>query len=239
MFRTLLLTVLGGVLLTAQAQTPVKNLGKVASSNPTTVKHATHIPSAITGNETDQRPATPVLDFSGVRSTVGTQIGNTTYDLQTNYGVCRRVLVESNGTVHGTWTRSTSGDVAAPDRGTGYNVSTDNGATWGPAPTTRIEGALRTGWPNVGVTATGRLFSITHTAAQGLNFCYKDQGAPDWTNRIVGEELGDIGGVWPRVGNDGNSIHVVISRQEGSASNIPGGLFYFRSLDGGDTWEGA
>lgn len=238
MFRTLLLTVLGGVLLTAQAQTPVKNLGKVASSNPTTVKHATHIPSAITGNETDQRPATPVLDFSGVRSTVGTQIGNTTYDLQTNYGVCRRVLVESNGTVHGTWTRSTSGDVAAPDRGTGYNVSTDNGATWGPAPTTRIEGALRTGWPNVGVTATGRLFSITHTAAQGLNFCYKDQGAPDWTNRIVGEELGDIGGVWPRVGNDGNSIHVVISRQEGSASNIPGGLFYFRSLDGGDTWEG-
>ncbi|HRI29640.1 MAG TPA: sialidase family protein, partial [Chitinophagales bacterium] len=174
----------------------------------------------------------------GARSTVGTQIGNTTYDLQTNYGVCRRVALESSGTVHATWTRSTSGDVAAPDRGTGYNVSADNGATWGPAPTARIEGSLRTGWPNVGVTASGRIFSITHTSAQGMNFCYKDPGALGWTNRIIGEELGDITGVWPRVGNDGNSIHAVISRQEGNASGVPGGIYYFRSLDGGTTWEG-
>ncbi len=174
----------------------------------------------------------------GARSTVGTQIGNTTYDLQTNYGVCRRVALESSGTVHATWTRSTSGDVAAPDRGTGYNVSADNGATWGTAPTARIEGSLRTGWPNVGVTASGRIFSITHTSAQGMNFCYKDPGALGWTNRIIGEELGDITGVWPRVGNDGNSIHAVISRQEGNASGVPGGIYYFRSLDGGTTWEG-
>jgi len=237
MFRALLLVALTGLFFNAQAQVKVGNTGKVASK-PAVVKHATHTPQSINGNETDQRHAVQAPAQSGARSTVGTQIGNTTYDLQTNYGVCRRVALESSGTVHATWTRSTSGDVAAPDRGTGYNVSADNGATWGTAPTARIEGSLRTGWPNVGVTASGRIFSITHTSAQGMNFCYKDPGALGWTNRIIGEELGDITGVWPRVGNDGNNIHAVISRQEGIASGVTGGLFYFRSLDGGNTWEG-
>ncbi len=166
-----------------------------------------------------------------------TQIGNTTYDLQANYGVCRRVFVESNGTIHGTWMRSTSGDIVAPDRGTGYNVSADNGETWGPSPTTRIEGILRTGWPNVGVTESGRVFSITHVSAQGLNFCYKDPTS-NWTNRIIGQELGDLNGTWPRAANDGNYIHAIIGRSSGVASGMNRGLYYFRSFDGGDNWEG-
>jgi len=239
MFRTLLIAVLTGLCFSLQAQVQVGKTVKSANNRSYVVKHATHTSNATTGNETDSRPATSeVLDFTGARSTVGTQIGNTTYDLQTNYGMCRRVFVEAGGNVHATWTRSTSGDVAAPDRGTGYNVSADNGATWGPSPTARIEGSLRTGWPNVGVTASGRVFSVTHTVDQGMNFCYKEAGSSTWTNRILGAELGDLTGVWPRVGNDGNSIHAVISRQDGVASGIPGGLFYFRSLDGGDTWEG-
>ncbi len=238
MFRTLLMAVLAGLCFNVQAQVQISSGGKVASNKPTTVKHATHTPNVITGNETNTRPATAILDYSGARSTVGAQIGNSTYDLQTNYGVCRRVFVESDGTIHGTWTRSTSGDEAATDRGTGYNVSADNGLNWGPAPTTRIEGTLRTGWPNVGVTATGRIFSITHTSDQGMNFCYKNAGSSTWTNRTLGAELGDLTGVWPRVGNDGDNIHAVISRQEGLGSGVTGGLLYFRSLDGGDTWEG-
>lgn len=101
MFRTLLMAVLAGLCFNVQAQVQISSGGKVASNKPTTVKHATHTPNVITGNETDNRPATSILDYSGERSTVGTQIGNSTYDLQTNYGVCRRVYVESNGTVHG------------------------------------------------------------------------------------------------------------------------------------------
>ncbi|QQS28462.1 MAG: DUF5011 domain-containing protein [Sphingobacteriales bacterium] len=172
------------------------------------------------------------------QSTAGTQIGTTTYDLQTNYGMCRRVFVEESGIVHATWTRSSSGDVAAPDRGTGYNVSEDNGANWGPQPTARLEGTVRTGWPNVGVTATGRVFSISHIAGQGMNFCYKDSGSTDWTNRIIGTELGDLNGTWTRAANDGNNIHAIISRSTGIASGIFRGLYYFRSFDGGDNWEG-
>lgn len=71
-----------------------------------------------------------------------------------------------------------------------------------------------------------------------MNFCYKEAGSSVWTNRIIGKDFGNLTGVWPRVGNDGNSIHAVISRQEGIASGVTGGLFYFRSLDGGDTWDG-
>ena len=58
-------------------------------------------------------------------------IGQTTYDLQSNYGMCRRVAV-SGDMVYASWTGSLSGDEAAPDRGTFFNVSSDGGETWRP-----------------------------------------------------------------------------------------------------------
>lgn len=226
-----------------QAQTAVQkqplNLNKKAVKAAVAPKGSTHKVRATTGNETsvpNTHPGNHQLT-TNQRSGAGTVIGTTTYDLQSNYGSCRRVW-NNNGTIHATWTMSNSFDAASADRGTGYNVSTDGGNTWGAAPTARIEGAQqRTGWPNVGTTASGRVFSCTHTPDKGLLFTYRDPGSTTWTKKYVGEENGDLTGVWPRMGVDGNNIHVVISRQD-EFDGMTGGLAYFRSTDGGNTWEG-
>lgn len=182
------------------------------------------------------------------RNMVGIQIGTTIYDLQTNSGMCRRVSLDDNGGVHAMWTMGES--VAAANRGTGYNYSTDGGTTWGAIPTPgvgRLE-SVRTGWPNIGVTQNGRIFSITHTGAAGMNFCYKDAGG-DWTDFGVGAEYGDLAGVWARAAVSGNTIHAVIGRQYNPTASpaalntfppdegVYGGLAYFKSTDGGDTWS--
>ncbi len=240
MLRTLLLVLVAGFCLDANAQqertTIVKQ--KLQVQQPAMQLHD-YKRNSISGNEpgTAARPEdiqAAVAQRSS--SAVGTKIGETTYDLQTNSGVCRRVAVGNDGSVHAMWTRSVTFDDVASDRGTGYNVW--DGTEWGPMPEERIEpDGLRTGWPNIGITSTGRLFSITHTGSQGMNFCYKDPESV-WTNKIVGEENGDVDGVWARVGVDGDNIHVVISRLGTFFAGMEGGLAYFRSTDGGDTWEG-
>lgn len=192
--------------------------------------------TATTGNELGVSNGKVILKNQQKSSAVGTDIGTTTYDLQSNHGMCRRIAVGGDGAVHAVWTRSTSGDIAAPDRGTGYNTSADGGDTWADMPSARVEGSLRTGWPNVGVTESGRIFSISHTGDAGMNFAYKDPDG-DWTNKGVGAENGDVDGVWARAGNDGAAIHAVIARQT-SFGGLTNGLAYFRSFDEGDTWEG-
>ena len=186
----------------------------------------------------------------------GTQVGMTNYDLQTNNSICDRILVDPSGGVHVVWTHSQNGDIAAEDRGTGYNSMPDGG-DFSPLPmvTERLEGPVtltdnpRTGWPNIGLTASGRLFVISHFAGSttnfgGLSWLYKDLGDPDWTHEAFPEVITTTStpaeDTWPRVTVDGNVIHLVASRQrsEGAVScNLEGGLVYYRSTDGGDTWE--
>lgn len=162
-------------------------------------------------------------------------IGTTRYDLQSNATMCRRVLNEGNGTVHAMWTMALQDDFG--DRGTGYNQSITGGLVWGVPPVARLENT-RTGWPNIGKTSSGRLFSISHSGS-GLHFAYQDEGSIGWTDVTVGVDLGDTNGVWARAANSGDTIHVIIGRSGGSfGSGIDGGILYFRSQDAGDTWEG-
>jgi hypothetical protein len=244
MLRTLLVMLAAGLCLNVQAQTAVQKL----PTNTTKATKANIKPQGLTnkvkvvsGNESAQananvHPAPAAATNSSSQRSVGTVIGTTYYDLQSNYGMGRRVW-NDNGTIHAVWTRSNANDAAWADRGTGLNTSTDGGATWGPAPTARIEGTERCGWPTIGITATGRKFVTTHTGAKGLLFTYQDAGSTTWTKKYVGEEQGDLTGVWNRATVSGNNIHVIISRQD-EFDGMVGGLAYFHSADGGDTWTG-
>jgi hypothetical protein len=129
------------------------------------------------GNEVDLStpPSIKGKKSSTAKSGAAVKIGESTYDLQTNSSVCRRVLVDGDGNVHAMWTMSKSYDVASADRGTGYNMMS-SGGTWGAVPDERLEGSQRTGWPNIGLTASGRLFSITHTPDKGAYMSYQDPG---------------------------------------------------------------
>lgn len=182
---------------------------------------------------------------SGSRnSSVGTEVGTTVYDLQTNSSPCRRLLNDGQN-VYATWTYGVQSNAFA-DRGTGFNKSEDGGSTWGPAPSLRIE-SQRVGWPNVGKTESGRLYVVTHTSSSGLNFAFSDNNGVDWEDYVI---AGDDKAVWPRAATSGNTIHVVTSRQPSGTAAAPpfpddgtgilGGLAYFRNTNNGDenSWEG-
>lgn len=171
-----------------------------------------------------------------------TPIGTTTYDLQTNRGVCRQVAV-SGENVYATWTMSHSFDHAAIDRGTGFNVSNNQGDTWQAFPTERLEIDYKTGWSNIGMTESGRIFSISHIAAidenaveDGLVFSWQDEGEADWQSKVI---EGDLEATWARAANDGEAIHVIAARSSNvtGINGIEGELHYFRSFDEGETWS--
>ncbi|MCH8330758.1 MAG: hypothetical protein IH946_05175, partial [Bacteroidetes bacterium] len=161
-------------------------------------------------------------------------LGTSTYDLQTNNSLCRRIFNIGNGKIIAGWTRSVTFDVAASDRGTGYNYF--DGSNWGSTPVARIE-SQRVGWPNLGVTRSGREFSIAHTVSSGLNFVYRNTvGTGSWTDFVI---QGDPVAIWPRYAIKGDTIIVITSRQTGNSFNgVDGGLAMFRSWDQGDNWTG-
>jgi len=239
MFRALLLALLVGCCLSGNAQTqaPVTTTKADIHSVLTTPFPAKF--KITTGNEQNSTFTKPASGLAGPqKSGVGTVVGTTTYDLQTNYGMCRRVVV-SGDAVHVGWTGSGTNDIAAPDRGTYLNTSNDNGETWGSLDDANVRReSQRVGWPNMGVVTSGanqgRLFSITHSGEMGLNFAYLDPESGGWEDFII---EGDLEAVWPRAVVDGETIHVIVSRNGGFACGADGGLNYFRSTDGGDTWD--
>ena len=75
-----------------------------------------------------------------------TVVGVTTYDLQSNASIQNRIKNHGNGSISVCWTYSESGDLDAPDRGSGYNYF--DGTTWLAQPTSRVEN-VRIGWPSM------------------------------------------------------------------------------------------
>ena len=200
--------------------------------------------SVFTGNETR---AGNSLKLSGEHhpkpvAATETVIGTTTYDLQTNTAIARRLFNHGSGNLSATWTFSTDLGGSWPDRGTGYNYY--NGTSWGAAPTVRVE-TVRTGWPEVISTSTGYEVIICHDPANG-NLVKNDRstiGSGAWTE--VNLTAISPTNLWPRMavgGSNGQSIHVVgLTTPVGNGGNLynglDGALLYSRSQDGGVTWD--
>lgn len=201
-----------------------------------------------------ERPAQP-LSGSGIghaehiqtRELVIQQeiIGQTQYDLQSNAAVDNRMYARDNGSgnthVAAAWTVSLEGTPFS-DRGTGYNLNT--GSAWDEVPYNRIE-SVRTGWPSLVETASSRELSITHAGIDTpLHMAYREAGASTWEEMDIPSDL-TVGKLWPRAavgGPDGNTVHVIcISTPEGNGGALlngqNGALLYYRSLDGGMTWD--
>jgi len=246
MFKLLLTTVLLGLGFAVYAQQTVPTSKKTHPKHSIT-QHIDvgKLSTAISGNEMGTSNYKPnsegISNLPPLKKAAGAQIGSTTYDLQTNTGMCRRVAVDGDK-VYATWTRSGSFDLNAPDRGTGFNESNDNGDSWQDSPSERLEKDYRVGWPNIGVTESGRVFVVTHaaipdqtTGSGGLAFTWRDGDNGEWNTKII---EGDLDATWARVGNDGKAIHVIASRSQVAGLNgINGELHYFRSFDEGDTWS--
>jgi len=194
---------------------------------------------------TNPNPTTMALKNSNTIDDV--RIGTTTYDLQSNASVDNRLIRHSDGTISATWTMSAQFAAAYSDRGTGYNFH--DGSSWDPDPTARLESS-RGGWPSVLATSSGKEIAITHNTDNGylLMTHRPSTGSGAWTEQIISSM--DSNGVytdiiWNRAvigGSNNETIHmvgVIAPTGLGGAiwNGLDGALVYYRSQDGGDTWD--
>ena len=164
-------------------------------------------------------------------------VGTTVYDLQSNNGVGHRVYNDGNGNITAVYNFSLN-PTGYADRGTGYN-KLENGV-WGADPTSRIE-SVRTGSTNLAVAPDGTEYVFAHTNTYEINMSKRVLGGT-WTDSQIpsGNPV-----VWARAavgGTDGKTIHVIACTlpvsQGGTLYNgMDHIVLYYRSLDGGLTWD--
>ncbi|MCB0557415.1 MAG: T9SS type A sorting domain-containing protein [Lewinellaceae bacterium] len=204
----------------------VAELGRTVERAPASNTHLNHIPGVT------------------FRSAVEFPIGMTTYDLQTNSSMARRLSRTAEGQIMATWTQGLEQPPSFPDRGTGYNRF--DGNNWGDQPATRLEASLRTGWPSHVVTASGKEVIVCHVFSPPVRPYSLRRNGPDeaWIEADVPVNAGP-GTVWPRIavgGPDGEAIHMIaitypVANGGVEYEGVDGHILYYRSLDAGATWD--
>jgi hypothetical protein len=182
-------------------------------------------------------PLKPQDYIPSAKSVTEDLIGTTVYDLQTNSSCENRLYYyPSDNTMGGTWTRGINSP-SFSERGTGYNYN--DGTGWGSAPSSRIENE-RCGWPSYApLGATGEIV-VSHTEVSGLKVCTRaTKGTGTWTQTVLAGPPGAVDISWPRVITTGPNhmyVHIIaLTYQVYQGQNLA--LLYFRSLDGGQTWD--
>lgn len=171
---------------------------------------------------------------SAQRVAVGTALGTTIYDLQSNYGGCDRRLKNWNdGTFSATWTMTQDpAGGSSPDRGTGYVYF--DGTNWSPAPTASIQAPTKTGWTNIDGNSTIGEINVAHNSNLWMDK-RATKGSGAWTSGV--QASGSF--TWPRMATGGannTSIHTIIHNGADGDGSLTT-LLYFRSQDGGATWD--
>jgi hypothetical protein len=174
-------------------------------------------------------------------------LGSTTYDLQSNACVDNRLIRHADGTISAAWTMSAQFSNFYSDRGTGYNFY--DGSTWDSYPNARLESS-RGGWPSILATGSGKEIAITHNTDNGyLLMTHRTSiGSGSWNEDIVSSI--DSNGlyrdiIWNRAvigGANQQTIHmvgVIANTALGGTiyNGLDGALVYYRSQDGGSTWD--
>ncbi len=168
------------------------------------------------------------------------------YDMQSNASAMERVVCWPDGSVAAAWIKS---DVAGyADRGTGYNYS--NGTAWGAAPTARIE-TLKTGWPNLCIWKGNGEIVVAHNSTSTLIQSTRTvKGTGAWTQTTgptgpIGSAGAALSLLWPRAITSGTThqyLHIICLTMPTANGGITykgldGALIYYRSLDGGTTFD--
>lgn len=212
-----------------------------AKVSPAVQAQSVSIPLQIVVNQNPENPnGTLPLGMTGTqRNALETVIGQTTYDLQSNSSIQRRVINNGNGTISATWTFSSVNSWAT--RGTGYNYF--NGNVWGTAPTAEIE-TERTGWPSLVTTSSGKEVILSHSTASSKirQMTRNTIGSGTWSQFNLTNNLTEV---WNRAaagGPNGNTIHMIgvtaPTANGGSVYNgMDGAFMYSRSSNGGLSWD--
>jgi len=170
-------------------------------------------------------------------------IGFTHYDLQTNGAGQNRIAADDVMNIRAVWTHhEETEDSGFPNRGTGFNESV-NSSLFGAASSERLEANSRTGWPNITTLDDGTDIIICHlpAAVNDLVMLRRGNNESDWVESMIPTEV-EFGLLWPQIVSVGNTIHMVaVSTPEANGGapwmGLDPALMYFRSQDGGMTWD--
>ncbi len=220
----------------AQQHTPLKRADALKEARPMNR-------TAVTGAEL--LPGVPLNESIQLRFEEA--IGSTWYDLQSNGSSQERLIRHADGTMSATWTMSQDQGGTFPDRGTGY--TTFDGAEWADPPTVKLEATARTGWPAICRTANGDEVIIHHATSDSFRVrsLILPAGATTWEEADLSSATPG-GMLWPRAavgGPDGNTVHAIavttpsanVGNQDNFHLDVDGHVLYYRSLDGGYTWD--
>ena len=200
-----------------------------------------------------QRPSDylPAPDGKGIYLNM---IGSTFYYLTSNANMRNTVNWSPDGaSCAATWTMGSSKKL----RGTGINYYDKDKKYWGTMPNTgdpfeRIENVpsgWAPGWGTHVFTEQGECVAAHCTAAGDgkgamLINCREKRGEGEWIqSEIKGPvlECGNTTLLWPTMTAVGNTVHMVCVTDNEDCPYIPSGLvthpLYYRSSDGGKTWE--
>jgi len=171
---------------------------------------------------------------SPLREITDYQVGSTVYDKQSNYMVSNRIqYYHEDNTIGLAWMK---GDLPNDfdDRGTGYNFF--DGSSWLSDPSARIEGE-KTGWPTYAPWGAEGELVVAHLP-HGLVMSKRPQrGVGSWTTSTICQEPADP--TWARIitsGTNHDTLHILASSFDAYMGQDKA-LLYFRSPDGGDTWD--
>lgn len=171
-------------------------------------------------------------------------LGGTRYDCQSNGSCGQRLYRTDDGKMATVWTRGMN-ETSYTDRGTGYNYF--DGTTWQAEPTGRIE-SVRTGWPTIARWNGNGEIVVAHQNATSPLVINKrtTAGTGPWTESFLPPPSGGTGLMWPSMITSGSNhqyIHIIVltppTSYPGGAvyQGLDGALLYFRSADGGATWQ--
>ncbi|MDR2971092.1 MAG: T9SS type A sorting domain-containing protein [Bacteroidales bacterium] len=179
-------------------------------------------------------------------------IGETFYITVTNCNARNTINWSPDGkTCAATWTSGAPPGNPRP-RGTQINYFDESSTSWGPLPSVnpfdRIEDLPLTGaqpgWGTHVYTQNGECVMSHCTDQGGMVVNYREKrGEGDWTQYILkGPELsnGKTDILWPSLYAVGDVIHMVCVTSNDDdvfLDGIPTCPLYFRSTDGGKTWE--
>ncbi|MBR9920716.1 MAG: T9SS type A sorting domain-containing protein [Bacteroidetes bacterium] len=209
-----------------------------ALMQPMPMKRTMDMPMPPNADATDN----PVISTRDTKMDV--LIGSSVYDLQTNYSICNRMSIDGDGNIMAVWTMGNSSGDGYSDRGTGYNRYDAGTESWMAPPISRLEDGSRTGWPNHIVTDSGTEFIVNHVFGNPeykLHYLRREAGDTEWTESDIPSNT-PFGSLWPRAASSGETVHVIsVATSTALGGDLYEGMnlhpLYYRSSDGGDTWE--
>ena len=185
-------------------------------------------------------------EYKNTEGDVETELFHTIYDLQTYASLSNRICAWDDYAMAavGAIGNDNPTGFGFPDRGTGYGFY--DGSSWNMQQTGRIE-SVRTCCPNIAPWSNNGEVVVSYEDEfhKLMVLTRENKGTGPWTERVLEGPFVGPGIGWPRMtasGENNEYIHVFSLTRPTAFGGAPwldqdGALLYYRSTDGGETWD--